>query len=137
MKNQDIRRLEAMFSHQTPDQDLDAETRRVRALGQLIQAAVEEGSERSVRPFLAERVLRRLEPSAASTEVFLGTLWQLFRPMGIAALFLILALAAYSSSLVDAYDVRPTTSEALLGLQPVTLTTAYATDVEPLEYVDP
>lgn len=137
MKQQDIRRLEAMFSHEAPDQGLDAETRQVHALKRLIQFAVDEGSERSVKPFLVERVLRRLEPSTAGTDVFLGTLWQLFRPMGIAALLLILGLAAYNTSLVDAYDVRPTTSEALLGLQPVTLTTAYAADVEPLDFVDP
>ncbi len=137
MKNQEIRRLEALFGGQTPDQGLDAETRQVHALEQLLQFAVEEGSERSVKPFLAERVLRRLEPATATTEVYLGTLWQLFRPIGIAAMALILALAAYNTSVVDAYDVRPTTSEALLGLQPVTLTTAYAADVDPLAFADP
>ena len=137
MKQQDIRRLEAIFIREAPEQGPDAETGQLRALRQLIRYAVDEGSERSVKPFLVERVLRRLEPSATGTEVFLGTLWQLFRPMGIAALLLILGLAAYNTSLVDAYDVRPTTSEALLGLQPVTLTTAYAADVAPLEFVDP
>ncbi len=137
MKEQEIRHLEALFGDQPPDSERHAEWQELQALADLLRLTVKTSSEQSVKPYLTERVLRRMAPVTAGTDLFFGALWQLFRPIGVAALLLILGLATYNASLVDAYDVRPTTAEVLLGLQPVTLTTAYASDLESLNFLDP
>lgn len=111
----------------------------LKALQHLLQESMRESSETALRPFFADRVMRRIAPAPvpAPDEALLEYLWHLFRPMVAVSTLLILGLAAYSASSIDAYEVTPTTSEAILGLQPVTLTSVFAADLEIIPALDP
>ena len=123
--------------------ELRAELDGMKALRGLLQATVRASSEQALKPFFADRLMRRLAPatqrlaSAASDEEFFGSLLRLFRPVAVASLLLILGFATYNVTLSDAYDAQPTTTEAVLGLTPVTLTTAYNLDFEMIPPLDP
>lgn len=116
---------------------LRAELADLTALQHLLQESVRASSETAIKPFFADRVMRRIAPSPAPDEAILGYLWHLFRPMAVVSTFLILGLAAYSASRMDAYEATPTTSEAILGLQPVTLTSAFAADLDIIPALNP
>ena len=94
----------------------------------LLQSAVHTTSEQALQPFFTDRLMRRLDPArlrrSPDEELFGALLW-LFRPVAVAGMMLILMLAAYN--VIQAYDseVPASTTEAVLGLPPVSLATAY------------
>ena len=110
---------------------LRTELEALKALHSLLQTTVRASSERALEPFFADRLMRRLAPApqrlAATTpdEEFFGLLLGLFRPVAVACLLLILGFATYNVTLSGDYEAQASTTEAVLGLPPVTLATAY------------
>lgn len=135
----ELKPSEAAALKQELDQSatLRTELADLKALQHLLQESVRESSETALRPFFADRVMRRIAPTTAPDEALLEYLWRLFRPMVVVSTLLILGLAAYSASRIDAYEATPTTSEAILGLQPITLTSAFAADLDIIPALDP
>ncbi len=88
-------------------------------------------------PWLAGHVVRRLTSRAHHEQALYGSLLNIFRPVVIAALLIMASLLTYNTTLRGSYSVVPTTTEVMLGLQPVTLTAAYSADLEPLFPADP
>lgn len=107
----------------------------VDAISGLLRTAMAESDRESLKPFFADRLMRRLNPPA--DEALFGSLWNLFRPVAFASLLLIASLASYSATRYNAWDARPTTTEAILGLEPVTLTAAYTSDIDLFAPFDP
>lgn len=101
----------------------------LRAMRTLLQTTTRDAAEKAVKPFLADRVMRRLAPQSEPEEELFGALLRLFRPVALAGLLLILGLGAYNVSRADAYDAEPSATEAVLGLPPVTLSAAYDLDL--------
>ena len=52
--------------------------------------------------------------------------------MALASLLLILGFVGYNAVVSRSYDVQPTTTEVVFGLQPVSITEAFTADIEPL-----
>ena len=110
---------------------LRTELEALKALQGLLQTTVRASSERAIEPFFADRLMRQLAPApqrlAATTpdEEFFGFLLRLFRPVAVAGLLLILGFATYNVTLSGDYEAQASTTEAVLGLPPVTLATAY------------
>ncbi len=122
---------------------LRAELADLKALRSVLQEAVHASSEQALKPFFADRLMRRLAPAtqrlavAGPDEVLFGSLLRLFRPVAVVGVLIILGFASYNVTLSSSYDAQPTTTEAVLGLQPVTLTTAYNYDFETITPLDP
>lgn len=115
--------------------DLRAELEAVKALRGLLQTTVRASSAQALKPFFADRLMRRLAPVAhrlaapAADEEFFGLLLRLFRPVAVAGLLLILGFATYNVTYSNDYEAEASTTEAVLGLPPVTLATAYDLDL--------
>lgn len=126
---------EALRRRLDAEPNLRAELEALRGLRGLLRTTVRADAEVATRPFLADRVMRRLAAPVrrlSPEEELLGGLLRLFRPVAVAGLLLILALAAYNVTLATGYVAAPSTAEAVLGLPPVSLTTAYDVDYAPL-----
>ena len=114
--------------------ELRAELDEVKALRGLLQTTVRASTEQALKPFFADRLMRRLAPASqplaatARDEEFFGSLLHLFRPVAVAGVLLILGFAAYNVALSGEYEAQASTTEAVLGLPPVTLATAYDLD---------
>ncbi len=102
------------------------------ALCSLLRESAEASAEHAMQPFVADRVMRRIAQLTRSEEVFQAALWRFFRPVALAGFILVLAFVGYNSTISRTYEVPPTTTELVLGLQPVTLTTAYSADFYPI-----
>ncbi len=93
----------------------------------LIPAATR-AAEVSVRPFLADRVLKAVKtPNVvrSGADVWFDSLFAWFRPVALASLILIAVLVSYNVKSAAEYDLSVSLSESVLGLPPVTLETAY------------
>lgn len=123
--------------------ELRAALQEVKALHGLLHTTVHTSAEHALKPFFTDRVMRQLAPSpqglaaAVQDEEFFGVLLRLFRPVALAGFLLILGFATYNVAFSDVYDVPTTTTEAVLGLPPVTLTTAYNLDFETIPPIEP
>ena len=103
-----------------------------------VQLLLREGAaRRAPDPFLAEHVIRRLNSRAHGHQDLYGALLAVFRPMAIAALLLIASMAAYNVTFRTEYSSAPTAAEVMLGLQPVTLTEAFVSELMPEFPADP
>lgn len=102
------------------------------ALRAVLRESAEASAEHAVQPFVADRVMRRIASATRNDELFQATLWRLFRPIAIASFILMVAFVGYNSTVSRNYEVPPTATEVVLGLQPVTLTTAYSADLYPV-----
>ena len=102
------------------------------ALRSLLCVAADASAERAMQPFVADRIMRRIARATRSDELLQAALWRFFRPVAIASFILMLAFVGYNSTVSRSYEVPPTATEVVLGLQPVTLTTAYGVDMYPL-----
>jgi hypothetical protein len=87
-----------------------------------------------LRPFFVDRVQKKLAarvagvapaPDAIAEELF-ASLLPLFRRMSVAAVVLIAVLTAYNIRVSAQYEADLSAAEAVLGLPPVTLATAYS-----------
>ena len=107
--------------------ELRAQWKDLSALRSLLRHTADTSSQNALRPFLADRVLRRIRPA---DEALFGSLWHLFRPLALAGILLIVGFASYNATFYRSYDAQPTATEVMLGLRPVTLTTAYAADLD-------
>ena len=81
-------------------------------------------------PFLTDKIMRSLAPAQSQGDTvflldFLSSLRKVFRPVVAATLVLIIVLAAYNVTSVSEDEIDVTTTEAVLGLQPVTVAAAY------------
>lgn len=113
---------------------LQAELDELTRLQTVVRKTVGATAPAAVRPFLADRVLRRLEPSrarltrlSAEEELQRGLEW-LFRRVAVACLIIIIGLAVYNVFQVTSYEAEVTTTEAVLGFPPVNTATADALD---------
>lgn len=102
------------------------------AVRKLLHDYVTESAETAMQPFFADRVMRRITTAAQPEEQLYAFLFRLFRPVALASLLLILSFAGYNAMVSRTYDVPPTTTEVVFGLQPVSITEAFAVDIEPL-----
>ena len=102
------------------------------ALRRLLHEYADESAELSMSPFLADRVMRRIASDSQPEEQLYSFLFSLFRPVALASLLLILGLVGYNAVVSRSYDVQPTTTEVVFGLQPVSITEAFTADIEPL-----
>ena len=123
--------------------ELRAELEALKALQGLLQTTVRTTSEEALKPFFTDRLMRRLTPAPqrlaaeASDEEYFSLLLRLFRPVVAAGLLLILGFAPYNVTLSSDYETRPSTTEAVLGLPPVTLATAHDLDLSTTPPTDP
>ena len=85
-----------------------------------------------MQPFLTDRVMRRITKLSRPDEQLFTALLHVFRPVAIASLLLILIFVSYNSTVSRTYDVPPTTTEVVFGLQPLNLTAAFTADLDPL-----
>ena len=102
------------------------------ALRRLLQEHADQASELAFQPFLADRVMRRITMASQPEDQLFSLLFGLFRPVALASLLLILGLVGYNTVVSRTFDVQPTTTEVVFGLQPVSLTDAFTADLEPL-----
>lgn len=122
---------------------LRAELEALQALQGLLQTTVRASSERALQPFFADHLMRRLTPApqrlAATTpdEEFFGLLLRLFRPVAVAGLLLVLGFATYNVTVSGEYEAQTSTTEAVLGLPPVSLATAYDLDLSTTPPTEP
>ncbi len=128
---QEAARLQQELAHSPA---LRREMEELRALHGLLRTTVHASAETALKPFFADRLLRRLAPApqrlvrrSPEEELFAGLL-RLFRPLALAGVLLILGFAAYNVTLSSDYGAEPSTTEAVLALPPVTLATAYDAD---------
>ncbi len=102
-----------------------------RALRNVLRTTVRESSEAALRPFFTDRLMRRLRPPAAArAEAFAASLAALFRPVALAGLLVIAILVGYNVASY-AYEAEPSATEAVLGLPPVTVATAFDAAYDP------
>ncbi len=101
----------------------------VQRLRTLLREAAETVAESSVQPFLPDRIMRRIQSSVHPEEDFFQSLWLAFRPVILASILLTLGFMSYSTILSRNYEVPPTPTEVVFGLQPLTLTNAYSSDL--------
>ncbi|GIV61966.1 MAG: hypothetical protein KatS3mg044_0832 [Rhodothermaceae bacterium] len=130
----------------TPDERADWERRlaaspalrqdceRLRALRDTLRATVREDAREALRPFFTDRLMKRLQPPAPPRrdDIFAEALAALFRPVLVASMALILLLAAYNVT-HGVEDAERSPAEAVLGLPPVTLTSAYELELSSAE----
>ena len=102
------------------------------ALSRLLRDHADESADAAMQPFLADRVMRQIATPERSEEQLLSSLFGLFRPVALASLLLMLGFVGYNTIISRSFDVQPTVTEVVFGLQPVSLTEAYTTDLEPL-----
>jgi len=113
---------------------LRAEVEELRALQTTLRDTLDTHSEEALRPFFTDRLMRRVNAIRTTTyvfsseEEFFRNLTRLFKPIAVASLVIILSLAAYNFTISNAYEVAPSPTEAVLGLPPVDLATAYDLD---------
>ncbi len=128
------RLLDAALSGDTAARQAVAQSPALRAelaaLEQVRSLLQECTATRTAQPFLAERVVRQLRSSAHREQVLYGSLLRLFRPVVVAVLLVTASLAAYNITFRSTYSATSTTAEVMLGLQPVTLSEAFAADLE-------
>ena len=123
--------------------ELRAELEALQGLQSVLQNTVRASSERALQPFFADRLVRRLAPApqrlATTTpdEEFFGLLLRLFRPVAVAGLLLILGFATYNVTVSGDYEAQASTTEAVLGLPPVSLATAYTLDLSTTPPAEP
>jgi hypothetical protein len=95
----------------------------------LLRETAEMNAESGMQPFLADRVMRRIQALNQPEEQLWQTLWLAFRPVALASMLLILGFVSYNTFVSRNYEVEPTPTEIVFGLQPLTLTTAYSADL--------
>ncbi len=95
----------------------------------LLREAAEIGVESSMKPFLPDRIMRQIQSRHHPYEEFFQSLMWGFRPVILASTLLILGFISYSTVLSRSYEVLPTPTEIVFGLQPFTLSTTYASDL--------
>ncbi len=81
----------------------------------------------------ADRVMRALRKSSSwnTEEIWLKELITLFRPVFVAGLFVIVALAFYNVRLIsDDNEFQQSAAEMVLGLPPITVASAYDLTIE-------
>ena len=123
--------------------ELRAELDEVKALRGLLRTTVRASSEQALKPFFADRLMRRMAPTPqrlaadAPDEELFGSLLRLFRPIAVTGLLIVLGFAAYNVTLSGEYEAEASTTEAVLGLPPVTLATAYDLDLSTTPPTEP
>jgi anti-sigma factor RsiW len=81
-------------------------------------------------PYLADRVLRRIEaPRPVFADELALWLGQVFRPVAIAGALVVVLLAGYNVRLSQSFATESSTAEAMLGLPPVSTASVYDLDV--------
>lgn len=129
---EDAARVQDELAHSP---DLRAELETLRAMQGLLRTTVQSSAETAAKPFLADRVMKRLDPARqraprlAPEEELFGSLLRLFRPVALAGVLLILSIAAYNVTLSNEYQADASTTEAVFALPPVTIATAYDTEL--------
>ncbi|MCY3487361.1 MAG: hypothetical protein OXH34_02870 [Bacteroidetes bacterium] len=96
----------------------------------LLQEAVEINAEFNTQPFLPDRIMRKIRTINPSEEQFFQMIWFAFKPVILASVLFVLGFLSYNTFISRSYEVPPTTTEIVFGLQPLTLTTAYSTDLD-------
>ena len=102
------------------------------ALRRLLSEYADESAEKAVQPFVADRIMRRIAMASQPEEQLYTFLFRLFRPVALTSLLLILGFVGYNAMVSRSYEVLPTTTEVVFGLQPVSITEAFTADIEPL-----
>jgi len=102
------------------------------ALRRLLIEYADESAEMAMQPFVADRVMRRITMASQPEEQLYSFLFRLFRPVAIASLLLILGFVGYNAMVSRSYEIQPTTTEVVFGLEPVSITEAFTADIEPL-----
>ena len=99
-------------------------------LRELLQETAEASVESSVQPFLSDRIMRRIRLLDQPEEHFFQMLWMAFKPVVLASALLALGFISYNAILSRNYEVAPTSVEIVFGLQPMTLTSIYTSDLD-------
>jgi len=110
---------------------LQAELEQLETMQHLLQMTVKTEAETALKPFFADRLMRKLAPTlrrVAPEEILVGALMRVFRPVALVGLLVILLLSGYNLTRSGSYEAGQTTTEAVLGLPPVALATAYELD---------
>ncbi len=137
MKKRNFRRRRSVFGADHPGPETQEEWHPIQDLAFVLRASVQEASDQSVKPFLVERIQRRLKPVAKAADTRVQYIWQTLRPAGLAALAIIGVLATYNATRWDTYGAQRTAIERILGLEPITLTASYAIEMEPSDLLEP
>lgn len=106
-------------------------------LHSLLRETAEVNAKSGMQPFLADRVMRRIQTLNQPEEQLWQTLWLAFRPVAFASMLLILGFVSYNTFVSRNYEVEPTPTEIVFGLQPLTLTTAYSAGLDEFSLTTP
>lgn len=106
-------------------------------LPSLLQEAAKINADSGIKPFLADRIMRRVRSIHSREEQFFQAIWLVFKPVILASALFILGVLSYNALVSRNYEIRPTTTEMVFGLQPLTLTTAYSADLDELSSTIP
>lgn len=110
--------------------ELRAEVEHLRALRFDLRQMAHTDAEAAASPWLAARVLQRLSAAPASyADELAQWLEQVFRPVALAGLVMVLLLAGYNLRLSQSFASASSTVEAVLGLPPVSAASVYDLDV--------
>ena len=101
-------------------------------IGTLLLETSETTAATSLKPFLSDRIMRKIQSLHLTQESLSQILWLTFRPFILGCVVLTLVLISCNIFLSRNYDVAPTTTELVFGLQPLTLITAYSSDLDVL-----
>ena len=107
------------------------------ALRSMVRLLRESVSTRRSDPFLAERVIRRLGSPAHREQLLYRSLLNVFRPVMATALLLFALFMTHNVAFRSSDASSPTTAEVVLGLEPVTLTEAFAADLDDIVPIVP
>lgn len=106
-------------------------------LHSLLCETAEMNAKSGVRPFLTDRIMYRIQALNQPEEQLWQTLWLAFRPVALASMLLILGFVSYNAFVSRNYEVEPTPTEIVFGLQPLTLTTAYSANLDEFSLTAP
>lgn len=109
---------------------LRADVEQLRTLRLDLRQTALADAEAVASPWLAKRVLQRLSnPPASYADELALWLGQVFRPVALAGLVMVLILAGYNLRLSQSFATEASTAEAVLGLPPVSAASVYDLDV--------
>ncbi|MCY4158141.1 MAG: hypothetical protein OXE92_03900 [Bacteroidetes bacterium] len=103
----------------------------------LLHETTEISSESNLKPFLTDRIMRRIQTLNRSDEYFFQALWFAFKPVALASVLLTLIFISYTTFLSRNYEVAPTPVEIVFGLQPMNLISAYSADLDEFPPLSP
>jgi len=107
------------------------------SLRTLLQEATSTTTQATIHPFLTDRIMDQVTSLHRPQHQFFQTLWDTFKPVAFICLMITIGFITYNIVLSRNYEVALTPVEIIFGLEPMTLTTTYLTDIEDIRETIP